>query len=135
MLEIFKIALRLKDWHVFMWQSLQSVVFKLPSYCFKETIGFEKQASFASLQFRFSSNQVKLQKNFIKRLFNSRGHFIDWKLQIDKGFLTVFNTLTLKQVFWKTKTFWTKLEYSFLVQSTTNKSAAFPCKTCISMPH
>ena len=31
---------------------------------------------------------------------------------------SVFNTLTLKQIFWKTKTFLKKLEYSFLVETT-----------------
>ena len=29
--------------------------------------------------------------------------------------LNIFNALTLKQVFWKTKTFFEKLEYRFLV--------------------
>ena len=32
--------------------------------------------------------------------------------------LNDFNTLILKQIFWKTKTFFQKLEYSFLVEST-----------------
>ena len=38
------------------------------------------------------------------------------------GILNVFTTLTLKQIFWKTKTFLKKLQYRFLVQSTTNIS-------------
>ena len=29
----------------------------------------------------------------------------------------VFNTLTLKQIFWKTKTFFKKLEYCFLIEA------------------
>ena len=45
--------------------------------------------------------------------------------------LIVFNTLTLKQIFWKTKTFFKKLEYSFLVESTKIKNASFPCKAAI----
>ena len=69
-LGIFKIALRLRDWHVFMWQS------------------------------------VKVSN--------------------------VFNTLTLKQIFWKTKTFFKKLEYRFLVESTKIENASFPYKTAIS---
>ena len=32
--------------------------------------------------------------------------------------LNVFNTLTLKQILWKTKTFSKKLEYPFLVENT-----------------
>ena len=37
--------------------------------------------------------------------------------------LNVFNTLTLKQIFWKTKTCFKKLEYCFLVESTNIKNA------------
>ena len=69
-LGIFKIALHLRDRHVFMWQS------------------------------------VKVSN--------------------------VFNTLTLKQIFWKTKTFFKKLEYRFLVESTKIENASFPYKTAIS---
>ena len=43
--------------------------------------------------------------------------------------LNVFNTLTLKQIFWKTKTFFKKLEYCFLVESTRTESASFQYKT------
>ena len=46
--------------------------------------------------------------------------------------LNVFNTLTLKQIFWKIKTFSKKLEYRFLVQSTKIESAIFPHKTSLS---
>ena len=46
--------------------------------------------------------------------------------------LNVFNTLTLKQIFWKTKTFFKKLEYRFLVESTKIENASFPYKTSIS---
>ena len=48
------------------------------------------------------------------------------------GISNVFNILTLKQVFQKTKTFHKKLEYRFLVQSTTNESATFPYETALS---
>ena len=41
----------------------------------------------------------------------------------------VFNTLTLKQIFWKTKTFFEKLEYSFLVETTKIESTSFLFKT------
>ena len=43
----------------------------------------------------------------------------------------VFNTLTLKYIFWKTKTF-KKLEYRFLVESTKIENALFPYKTAMS---
>ena len=69
-LGIFKIALRLRDQHVFMWQS------------------------------------VKVSN--------------------------VFNTLTLKQIFWKTKTFFKKLEYLFLVETTKIENTSFPFKTALS---
>ena len=45
--------------------------------------------------------------------------------------LNVFNTLTLKKVFWKTKTFLKTLEYHFLVHSITNESATLPYKTAL----
>ena len=44
--------------------------------------------------------------------------------------LNDFNTLTLKQIFWKT--FLKKLEYRFLVESTGMEKASFPYKTAIS---
>ena len=43
--------------------------------------------------------------------------------------LNVLNTLTLKQIFWKTKTFFKKLEYRFLVERTNIENATFPYKT------
>ena len=44
----------------------------------------------------------------------------------------VFNTLTLKQIFWKTKTFFKKLEYRFLVEATKIENTSFPFKTALS---
>ena len=46
--------------------------------------------------------------------------------------LNDFNTLTLKQIFWKRKIFFKQLEYRFLVESTKNETASFPYKTAIS---
>ena len=46
--------------------------------------------------------------------------------------LNVFNNLTLKQIFWRTKSFFEKLEYRFLVESTKIENASFPYKTAIS---
>ena len=43
-----------------------------------------------------------------------------------------FSTSTLKQIFWKKKTFFKKLEYDFLVESIKIESASFPYKTVIS---
>ena len=48
-----------------------------------------------------------------------------WKLKNN------FNTLTLKQIFWKTKTI-LKLEYHFLVEITKIENASFPYKTAMS---
>ena len=65
-LGIFKIALRLRDRHLFMWQSVE--------------------------------------------------------------ILNVFNTLTLRQIFWKTKTFFQKNRVPFLVESTRLKTHHFHTK-------
>ena len=46
--------------------------------------------------------------------------------------LNVFNTLTLKPVVLKTKTFFKKLEYLFLVASTRIQNATFPYKPALS---
>ena len=45
----------------------------------------------------------------------------------------VFNTfLTLKQIFWKTKTFFKKLEYRFLVEATKIENTSSAFKTALS---
>ena len=46
--------------------------------------------------------------------------------------LNDFNTLTLKQIFSKTNTFFKKLNNYFLVESTKIENASFPYKTAIS---
>ena len=46
--------------------------------------------------------------------------------------LNDFNTLTLKQIFCKTNTFFKKLEYRLLDESTKIENASFPYKTAIS---
>ena len=46
--------------------------------------------------------------------------------------LNDFNTLTLKQIFWKTKTFCKNLEYRFLVETTKIENAIFLYKTALS---
>ena len=46
--------------------------------------------------------------------------------------LTVFNTLTLEQIFWITKTFFKKLDYRLVVESTKIKKASWPYKTAMS---
>ena len=50
----------------------------------------------------------------------------------DKEILNDFSTLTLKQIFWKTKAFFRKHEYCFLVESTKIGKSSFPNKTVIS---
>ena len=44
----------------------------------------------------------------------------------------VFNTLTLKRIFWKTKTFFKKLEQRFLVETTKLENTSFLFKTALS---
>ena len=46
--------------------------------------------------------------------------------------LNVFNTLTLIQIFWKTKAFFKNLEYRFLVETTKIENTLFPFKTALS---
>ena len=45
--------------------------------------------------------------------------------------MNIFSTLTLKQIFKKTKTFFNKLEYRFLVGRTKIEKTSFPYKTAI----
>ena len=45
---------------------------------------------------------------------------------------TLLNTLTLKQILWKTNTFFKKLEYRFLVESTKIDDTSTSYKTTIS---
>ena len=46
--------------------------------------------------------------------------------------LSDFNTLNLKNIFWKMKIFFKQLEYRFLVEIAKVESASFPYKTAIS---
>ena len=43
-----------------------------------------------------------------------------------------FNTLTLKLIFLKTKTFFEKLEYRFLAETTESENTSFPFTTALS---
>ena len=56
-------------------------------------------------------------------------HFSRWH---SLGILKVFNTTTLKQFLLKTKTFFKKLKYRFLVESTKIENATFPNKIVLS---
>ena len=44
----------------------------------------------------------------------------------------VFNTSTLKQTFWKKKSFFKKLEYRFFVEATKIENTPFSFKTALS---
>ena len=48
--------------------------------------------------------------------------------------LIVFNTLTLKQIFSKTRTFFIKTGLPFLVESTSIENATFSCKIALKKP-
>ena len=47
-------------------------------------------------------------------------------VRISENFSNVFNTL--KQIYWKTKTFFKKLKYRFLIESAKIENASFPFK-------
>ena len=66
--------------------------------------------------------------NLISLRLRDRHVFLWQSLEI----LNVLNNLTLKQIFWKMKTFFKKLEYRFSVESTKTESALFPYKTALS---
>ena len=46
--------------------------------------------------------------------------------------LNLFDTLTVIQIFWKTKTIFKKLEQRFLVETTKVENTSFPFKTALS---
>ena len=46
--------------------------------------------------------------------------------------LSIFNTRTLKEIFWKTETSFKKLEDCILVESTKIENTTFPHKTALS---
>ena len=51
---------------------------------------------------------------------------------ISGNFERFFNILTLIEIFWKTKTFFKKLECLFLVETTKIENTSFPFKTTLS---
>ena len=76
-----------------------------------------------------SKNDWLLLSIFKKALCLRYRHVFTWPSVIDSD---VFNTLTLKQIFWKTKTFFKKLEYCFLVEVTKIENTLFPFRTSLS---
>ena len=69
-----------------------------------------------------------LLRNGTRDFQNRDWHVFIWRsLKI----FNVFNTLTLKPIFSKTKTFFKKLEYRFLVESTRIENVTFPYKTVL----
>ena len=66
---------------------------------------------------------------FKRVLYLRDRHVFMWQsVKVSKA----FNTLTLKQIFWKTKIFFKKLEYCFLFETTNIKNTSFPYKTTLS---
>ena len=55
-------------------------------------------------------------------LFENRHVFMGKLVEI----FNAFKTLTLKQIFWKMKNFFEKLEHRFLVKNTKIENASFP---------
>ena len=62
----------------------QTVIFKPLSYCLEEIIGFSVKNSFANGTVIYLIKPGYMTKKFTKRLFISKGVFMDWKLQIEK---------------------------------------------------
>ena len=77
-----------------------------------------------------------LLKNGLRNFQNSPlfERLASFYVTISEGF-KLFSNLTLKKNFWKTKTFFTKLEYRVLVETTNIESASFPFKTALSEPN
>ena len=65
----------------------QFVIFKPLSYCFKQTIGFDVKASFASgplsRLIRWCNKPGDKTKEFWEKAISSTGLFMDWKLQTE----------------------------------------------------
>ena len=80
---------------------------------------------------KFSSNKIKNKKinwqDMTPRFLRDQ-HIFTWQsLEI----LSIFNTLTSKQVLWKNKNLF-QLEYLFLVESNMIENVPFPYKTVLS---
>ena len=57
----------------------------------------------------------------------------DWHISMQQSVKVsnAFNTLTLKQIFWKTETFFKKLGYCFLVETSGIVNTSFLFKTAL----
>ena len=108
-----------------------------PSFTAKLPLVFvitQENASFQSFYFKVNRKALGSSKNGTRYFQNSfpflkDRHVFRWQsLEI----LSVFNTLSLKQVYWKTKIFFKKLEYLFYLESTVIENATFPYKTILS---
>ena len=85
-----------------------------------------------SWRFNFEDNRNSIRKVlgvFTIALHLRDRHVFMWQLV---EILNVFYTLTLKQIFCKTKIFFKKLESCFLVESTKIENVSFSYKTAIS---
>ena len=67
-------------------------------------------------------------------IFNIALRLRDWHVPMRRSVkvLNDFNTLTLKEIFWKTETFFKTLEYRFLVEATEIENTSLPFKTALS---
>ena len=88
-----------------------------------------------SYRFRFKANRKSIgsSKKSVLGIFEVAlclrdRHVFMWQ---SVKILNVFNTLTLKQIFWKTKPSFKKLEYRFLIESKKIKNASFLYKIAI----
>ena len=74
------------------------------------------------------SSNSKIERLLLSASFTAKFELV---FVLTLEILNVFNTSTLKQVFWKTKTFFKKLEYPVLVKSTKIENASFLYKTAL----
>ena len=90
------------------------------------------EKAFSQRLFILNPTERDSSKNSARDFQNSppfeRQHVFMWQ---SVKILNDFNSLTLKQIFWKTKSFFKKLEYHFLVE-TKIENALFPYKSTIS---
>ena len=98
-------------------------------FCLNTGKRFFIEVSFQSQQKELGFFQKKALGIFKIALQLRDRHVFVWQ---SVEILNVFNTLTLKQIFWTTKTFFKKLGYCFLIESTKIENASFWYKTTIS---
>ena len=98
--------------------------------CFFQQLLRQSLSWFLSFENAFSySFHFKPNRKSIDSLHLRDRHVFMWQ---SVKVLNIFNILTLIQVFWKTKTFFKKLEYRFLVETTKTENTSISFETALS---